>query len=806
MKKLHMICNAHIDPVWQWEWEEGASATLSTFQSAANLAKDFDYIFCHNEVVVYKYTEKYAPALFKEMQSLVKEGKWHIMGGWYLQPDCLMPCGEGMVRQIREGLLYFEEKFGVRPTAAANVDPFGHSRGLVQIMVKCGQDGYLFCRPYSKYMGNNQLDLPEECFFWEGYDGSQVKAARIIGYNSTLGEATKKITRDMDLQKEQEIGLTCWGVGNHGGGPSRKDLQDVADLAAQSDVEIVYSTPETYFAEMHPTTVYSESLIPCMVGCYTSMAELKKKYRRLERELIFAEKISSIAALKGAIEYPVEDLKAVTEDMLNVQFHDILPGDMIREGEENGFTYINHGLHILNNVRADAFFGLCKGQPVAEEGTYPFLVFNPKAEKQTQILECEVSIIPTEEFEENFSQVEVYDENGCKLKSQTVKERSNLSVDYRKKVVFEASPDPMAISRYTAKTVVKPNVKYPEVTEDIVIDNGKKRVVIGAKSGLIESYVVDGKEYCQGKFFVPEVYEDTPDPWGMEQSYVGKNGKTMPLLAKPDGMFEGMKSVQIIEDGEIYLGVEAFFGLGMTRMRIGYKLYKDGAAVDVDVNVFPCEPARAIKVSLDGGEGKYVGEQIFGKEELYNDGRECIAQNFVALQKDSGEYLQIVTPDNYGSSYKDGKISLTLVKTATYCAHPQANRPLLREGIYIPKVDQGQRDFAFRLDITEEQALKGAADAFTEKSYALNVFPTVDEKSDNGFTVGKRNKNISFVTLKKARETQGYIMRLQNCSHDEADDEVSFGNAKLALHFGKYEVKTVVYQNGTLTEVRDMLI
>lgn len=134
MKRLHLICNAHLDPIWQWEWEEGAAAALSTFQSAANLAEKYDYIFCHNEVNLYKYTEKYAPALFAQIQKLVKQGKWHIMGGWYLQPDCLMPSGEGMVRQIREGELYFKEKFGVMPTTAVNFDPFGHSRGLVQIL------------------------------------------------------------------------------------------------------------------------------------------------------------------------------------------------------------------------------------------------------------------------------------------------------------------------------------------------------------------------------------------------------------------------------------------------------------------------------------------------------------------------------------------------------------------------------------------------------------------------------------------------------------------------------------------------
>ena len=574
----------------------------------------------------------------------------------------------------------------------------------------------------------------------------------------------------------------------------------------ESDIKIVYSTPETYFNEVKPTEVYAGSLVPCMVGCYTSMSSLKQKYRHLERQLMFAEKIASIASLKGSYAYPAELLKDVTEDMLNVQFHDILPGDMIRAGEENGFTYINHGLHILNNIRADAFFALCKGQPVAEAGTYPLMVFNPKTTAEKQIIECELSIIPTENYLEKRSYIEVYDENGNKLKAQTVKEASNISIDWRKKVVFETSPAAMSITRYTAKTVVLPVKKYPEVTEDIVFENGDKRVVIGAKSGLIESYVVHGKEYAEGRLFVPKMYDDTPDPWGMNEPFVGHNPAELTLLEKPDGVFEGMKSVQIIEDGEIYLGVEAFFGTGLTRVRLGYKIYKDGSAVDIEANVFPNEASKAIKLTLAVGGGMYVGEQVFGKEELFSDGRECIAQNFVALKKDSGEYLEVVTPDNFGSSYNGKEICLTLLKTATYCAHPVPNRPLLQEGRFISKVDQGQRDFQFRIDTAKESELKAKADLFTEKTYALNVFPTIDEKDDNGFTISRENPGISFVTLKKARQTKGYIMRLQNCSEKTARDTVKFGNRKLELSFGKYEVKTVIYNGETLYESKEMII
>lgn len=803
MKKLHLICNAHIDPIWQWEWEEGAAAALSTFQSAVNLSKKFDYIFCHNEVTLYKYVEQYAPALFKEIKELVKQGKWHIMGGWYLQPESLMPEGEGIIRQIREGELYFQEKFGVKPTTAVNMDPFGHSRGLVQIITKCGQDSYMFMRPYGPHI-RKQLDLPEECFLWEGYDGSRIKAVRLTEYNSDLGHAREKIEKDIERRKDEELSISPWGVGNHGGGPSAKDLGDIADLMKTSEIEIVHSTPERFFAEAKPTKVFAESLIPCMAGCYTSMIGVKQKYRQLEKTFYFTEKMSSIAALKGIVEYPEEKLREVTEDMLNVQFHDTLPGTCIKEGEDNAFTYINHGLHELDLLRANAMFGLCKGQPVAEPNTYPIMVFNPKTYAGKQMVECELSIIPTDCFEDSFSQIEIYDAEGRKISSQTVKEGSSISIDWRKKVVFEAELQPLAITRFTAKTIVLPKPQYP-VNEDIVFDNGEKRVVISAKTGLLESYVVDGVEYAKGAFFAPYAYEDYPDPWGMNYTDVGRNPKPFTHLEKPDGVFRGLQSFEIIEDGDLYTEAETFFAYGNTRLRIGYKIYKKGTAVDVSVNLFPGEIDQAVKLHLPTFGGEYVGEQIFGREALFTDGRECVAHNFVAVKKD-GKYLQILTPSTYGSSYVDGEVRLTLHRGAAYCAHPVPNRPLFRDNIYIKKIDQAQRDYYFRLDVSEEKNLQKNADLFTEKPYALNIFPTVDVKTDNGMEIRTSNAEISVVTVKKAVQTDGYIFRLQNNGETNNATELVCGEAKLQLSFSAYEVKTVVYQDGKLTETREMII
>jgi alpha-mannosidase len=132
-KPLILICNSHIDPAWLWEWEEGLAETLSTFRTAVAFCEEYeDFVFCHNESLLYEWVEKYDPSLFQRIRTQVTKGRWHIMGGWYVQPDCNLVLGESVVRQIITGKKYFLDKFGKGPRTAINFDSFGHSRGLVQ--------------------------------------------------------------------------------------------------------------------------------------------------------------------------------------------------------------------------------------------------------------------------------------------------------------------------------------------------------------------------------------------------------------------------------------------------------------------------------------------------------------------------------------------------------------------------------------------------------------------------------------------------------------------------------------------------
>lgn len=804
-KRVHMICNAHIDPIWQWDWPEGVSATLSTFYTAVKLCHEFDYIFCHNEVTVYKYVEEYAPELFERIKELVKAGKWHIMGGWYLQPDCNMISGESAVRQIREGQRYFKEKFGAVPTTAINLDPFGHSVGLVQIIKKCGQSSYMFARPFS-----HELALPSDQFIWRGLDGSEIKATRINGgYGSSLGNSARAI-RGKSKPQSFPVCVALWGVGNHGGGPSRKDLGDIKEqLLTDTETEYIHSTPEKFFAEIEPTDVVDSSLHISMPGCYTSMHRVKQLHAQLESEISVAEKIASAAYLTGALDrYPEAEIQCAVEDLLNAEFHDILPGTSVQCGENAGLRYLNHGILEAERAKIKAYFALSANQPVAADGEYPIVIFNPHPYELCDNVECEFMLADQNWNGSIQSRITVKNENGESVKYQLIKEESNLNLDWRKRIIFKAEMKPMALTRYSVFVDFKENIPEEKV-KAFVFDNGEKRVEIDEKTGLLKSYRINGKEYI-GEGFGLCSFDDNADPWGMathQLRRLGVNEKRFIPSESPDGVFKGMKTVQVIENGDIYLGIEAFFECDSTRARVFYKIYKNSYDIDIDVTVYMGDIDRIIKLKLPIlADGELIGQVPFGTERLFTDGRENVAGRFVAIDTD-GDCLALLNKGVYGSHYENGSLYMSLLRGVTYCAHPIGERPLIPDDRFTAKIDQGENNFSFRLTVAKRDSLERKALEFVEKPYALNIFPIPARKQSNGkLDISVGGSAVSVNTVKKAFGKDAVIFRLVNNSPRATESHLKVNSAYIPLSFGKYEVKTVVYENGALEESYEMLI
>ena len=794
MKKLHLICNAHLDPVWQWTWDEAAAATIATFASAVKLCDEFDYIFCHNEVLLYKYIEEYAPDIFIRIQELVKQGKWHIMGGWFLQPDCNMPSGESFVRQIQIGKIYFKNKFGAETTTAINFDSFGHSRGLVQIICKSGQDSYIITRP------NNCDSL----FKWKGFDGSCINVARCSSYGTPLGKAAEAIKGC--TEEDKDIGLKLWGVGNHGGGPSRKDLRDIQQLQNNSDVEIIHSTPERYFSEINTVAEYDKTLRISMPGCYTSMSLIKQKHIELEHSLYLTEKIVAAASLAGIMEYPQEKLSEAVEDLLISEFHDILPGTSVIKGEEYGLQILFHGLLTTSKLRTKALFALSRGMEVAKDGEFPVIVFNPNPYKLKTAVECEFNL-PDQNWTDKTTRIKVYDDEKL-LKSQILKEESTINLDWRKKVIFECELEPMQVKRFSFYTnLIDKQEKIRNLTNNIIFDNGKKHIEIN-ECGLIDKYSVDNIEYANGNLFEPYLYDDNADPWGMgaeQLKQMGTNPVAIPHLKNPDGIFAGMKPIQIIEDGDIYLGVESFFGNEHVKIRLEYRIYKNNEDIDIIADVYWMTKNKMLKLHIPTTQtGNYLGQTAFGTDILAQDGSECVSQRFVAKQGNE-KVLGIINNCIYGSSCINNEIHLSLLRGVGYCVHPIPERKLYPDDRFINGMDMGNRKFAFQLTVCNEDELERKALEFNERPYALNIFPVMSKRNSESVNIICDNKNIVLITLKKSEMQEGYIIRLLNNSSQSKECVLKVEKSSILLTFVIYEVKTIIY-NKELTESKNLII
>ncbi len=805
--RVHLICNAHLDPVWQWEWEEGAAEAISTFRTAADLCDEFPgFIFCHNEAILYRWVEEYEPELFARIRRLVKRGRWHVMGGWYLQPDCNMPCGESFVRQALSGLTYFREKFGVRPRTAINFDPFGHTRGLVQILRKCGYDGYLFCRP-----GQGDCPLPADRFEWVGYDGSTVLAHRVGFYNSPLGQARGKVEQWLAASPDENCGIILWGVGNHGGGPSRKDLQDLTQLIAETQgTEVLHSTPDAYWEDFRAQNAevprVERDLNPWGVGCYTSQVRIKQLHRRLENELFSLERMASSAWVQGLMQYPQQELAEAQRDLLTAQFHDVLPGTSIQPVEEMSLRVLHHGLELVSRAKARAFFALAAGQPQAKEGEIPILVHNPHPYPVQAIVQCEFQLAD-QNWADTFTHVEVY-RGKSKLPSQVEKEDGNLSLDWRKKVAFRALLQPSGTSRFDCRLQVLPQKPplpllpaeqgvFEFRTEDLL-------VAINPQTGLIDRYRVGDVDCLKPSSAEALVIEDNEDPWGMTvRSFRKVVGRFKLLSPAQSAGFSGVRSkalppVRVIEDGAVRTVVEAVFGHKHSFLCLRYKLPKTGTEVEIEARVQWAEKDRMLKLSFPvlGERLRYVGQVAYGVADLPDNGDEAVAGKWVAVIDGEGRAFTCINDGVYGSDFSADGLRPTLLRSPAYTGHPILDRGIVPQDRFTARIDQGERLFSFWINAGPAEHRLGAIDrealAHNERPMALSFFPSGAGEAAGAFLT-LSDDVVQCSAVKRSEDGKALIVRLFEPTGRPRATTVGLPalGIKTRVKLGAFEVKTL---------------
>jgi len=710
MKKLQLVCNAHIDPVWHWHFNEGIGCAISTFRAAAEIAEDDKnnaFVFNHNEAILYRYIEKLDPSLFARIKKLVAAGKWHIMGGWYLQPDCNKLAGESFVRQITRGQKFFKEKFGVCPTTAANFDSFGHTRGLVQILDKCGYDSYVFCRP-NVFAGGT--DIPAHTFKWKGFADTEVTGANQYPYNSPLGLAECVVRNYINAHQDDTLvdnHFLLWGVGNHGGGPSKIDVENINELIGKrTDIEIVHSTLDDYFAELHASNPklpeFDKSITKVMVGCYTSQSKVKREHRELENALKIAEMMSVHAEIAAGREYPYEKIEEIEDCLLLSQFHDILPGSSSLAAMEGAVRTMHRGLDIAEEVKTAAFYALTSGQPRGESNILPLLVYNSTPYAENFDFENEFTLA-VQNYSERFNQVTVM-QNGKVIPSQLEQDTSNIPIDWRKRVIINAKLEPMSMNRFDLVVeMIDSKPKKKQYTDRFITVNRKNSVFsIDTETGLINKYAVNGIDYLKENAGKLIVFKDNFDPWGMKVTEFRELDGEFRLATPKEAAKiccvhdETLAPVRVIDDGEIRTVIEAVFCYETSYAIVKYFVSKLTDDIKISIKLFSSLQHNMVKLCMPTVFNTPVvnGKTSFGAEPLETDGTETVSQEYLLISEED-KALSIIKQGVYGGHSENGDIYISLIRAANYCAHPIKDYLATPQDRFSDCIDTGESRFDF---------------------------------------------------------------------------------------------------------------
>jgi alpha-mannosidase len=360
---FHLTGNSHIDAAWLWPWTEAVDVVKRTFGTALQLMYEYpEYTYTQSAAAYNEWLAQKYPDMNAEIAQRIKEGRWEVVGGMWVEPDLNMPDGESLVRQLLVGKRWYKQAYGVDVRIGWNPDSFGYTWQLPQIYKKSGVD--YFVTQKMAWCDTNQL--PFKFFWWESPDGSKVLAYFPHDYaNDNLNPV--RLARDFTIAQKQATGLPgimdLYGIGDHGGGPTRAILDQGFHWTSPSIPDHVipkmqFGTAQAYFTDLEkqiapespvwdyrsiakgytpPPAVAGKVNIPTWKselyfeyhrGVMTTQANHKRNMREAEEQVLNAEKWASLAWLDGK-SYPGA---ALTEDWKKVlfnQFHDLAAGSGI---------------------------------------------------------------------------------------------------------------------------------------------------------------------------------------------------------------------------------------------------------------------------------------------------------------------------------------------------------------------------------------------------------------------------------------------------------------------------------------------
>ncbi|MDY0290135.1 MAG: glycoside hydrolase family 38 C-terminal domain-containing protein [Sphaerochaeta sp.] len=800
-KTMYMIGNAHLDPVWLWDWKEGYAENNATMKSMLDRLDEYDDIyFTSSSSLFYEWIEESSPLMFEAIRKRVAEGRWYICGGWYVQPDCNLPSGESFARHTLYAQNYFFSKFGCIASIGYCVDSFGHCGTLPQILRQSRMDKYVFMRP-----GRHEKPIGENLFIWESPDGSQVTAYRIpFNYNAHFG-VEKQIDDCMNEFTGDFPGVMAfYGVGNHGGGPTIANIQTILEMRKKyPDVALEFATPAQFFSDVAKSGVHlpviKEDLQHHASGCYSVHSEVKRMNRKAENQLLRGEKYAVIAHQVLGTPYTSEGFDQAWKNVLFNQFHDILAGTCLRSAYEDARDAYGEAKAIASRLENRAVQALSWAIDIPHvEHSIPIVVFNPHGWATESFVEVEGGHHKNMLFPEH---PVLYDAHNKRIDFQILD--AAVHCRGRVRLVFNAELPPLGYGLYMLCEEKEARaIENNPVSDSLVLENNFLKVEFSADTGgigLIYDKRAD-RSLLSSDAAIGTVVKDTSDTWGHATiTYHDVLGQFKPVR------MEKTESGPVRETVRVYSTYDASYLIQE------FMLYKGADYLTVKAKVFWTEQLKALRLDfpVEAGVGKVTYEIPFGTIEKKANGEEEPMQNWFDLCDEDGRGICIVNDGKYSGAAFGNTLSLLVLRSPVYSHHvpTELELPLDRYDF----IDQGEQFFEYRI-IPHGKKYEHAT--FVKSGLELNQKPIVLFETYHEGTLarshsymGETEENVVLTCLKKAHVGSGYVARFQETDGKSCTSLISFfGNPAFELSFKSFEIKTIRLDlKGSLVEELDFL-
>lgn len=341
---LYCVGHAHIDMNWMWGWPETVAVTNDTFGTVLKLMEEFPtFCFSQSQASTYAMIQKHNPEMLEWIAKRVKEGRWEVTASHWVEGDRNLVSGESLARHLLHTRRYLKEIFGLEAEDVQidwSPDTFGHPVSVPMYLNRGGVKWVYLHRP-----GTIGAKRPG-AFWWKSPDGSRVLVRNDVanGYNGTFAPNVWEVLKRDCAETGLTFSMFVYGVGDHGGGPTRRDLARAIEMNAWPIFpNLTFARTSDYYARLEKEGAKLPTLDcelnPELAGCYTTQSLIKRSNRVAENRLTDAEAFCTIASATTGRAYPKAEFVEAWRDTLFGHFHDILPGSNVHDSR----TY-THGL------------------------------------------------------------------------------------------------------------------------------------------------------------------------------------------------------------------------------------------------------------------------------------------------------------------------------------------------------------------------------------------------------------------------------------------------------------------------------